>query len=217
MTDAETRKPFYKNHLAVPAAFAFLKLLMHLPVLHRYGYHHDELYFLACGKHLAFGYVDHAPLVPWIAAFADMVFGQSLMGLRIVPALAGAAALFLTGLLVKRLGGGRFAQVAACLAMFIAPVYVRSGNMLCIPAFEPLFWVACAHILVSVIQKDNPKLWMWLGLIAGVGLMNKHSMFFFGFGLTVALVLTPLRKHFKSPWLYVGGGIALLVFLPNIL
>src|SRR3990172_7799665 len=78
-----------------------LKLLIHLPVLGRYGYHHDELYFLACGHHLSFGYVDHARMVPWIARLADTLFGPSLVGLRIFPALAGAAAVVITGLLVQ--------------------------------------------------------------------------------------------------------------------
>ena len=141
MTNTEAKQVPIGNGLAIPGAFALLKVFMHLPVLHRYGYHMDELYFMACGKHFAAGYVDHPPLVPWIGAFADLLFGQSLVGLRIFSVIAGAVALFLTGWLVKRLGGGWFAQVVACLAMLIAPVYMRSGNMLCIPAFEPLFWM----------------------------------------------------------------------------
>jgi len=196
---------------------AALKLLVHLPVLGRYGYHHDELYFLACGQHLAFGYVDHAPLVPWMARLADALLGESVYGLRLFAALAGAGAVLLTALLVRRLGGGRFAQVTAGLTMIIAPVYLRTGNMLCIPAFEPLIWVLCSYLLVRIIQEDNPRLWPCLGLVAGIGLMVKHSILFFGFGLLVALLLTPEREHFKTPWLYFGGGVAMLVFLPNIL
>jgi hypothetical protein len=137
--------------------------------------------------------------------------------LRILATLAGAAAIFLTGSLVRRMGGGRFAQTVACVAMLTAPVYLRTGNMLCIPAFEPLFWLIGAHLLIRIIQNDNPRLWPWIGLAAGLGLMNKHSMLFFGFGLTAGLVLTPLRKHFRSPWLYLAGILALLVFLPNLI
>jgi 4-amino-4-deoxy-L-arabinose transferase-like glycosyltransferase len=199
------------------AGLAVLKLLIHLPVLGRYGYHHDELYFLACGRHSAFGYVDHAPMVPWIARLADMLFGQSLYGLRIFATLAGVAAVFVTGVLVRRLGGGRFAQLIACLAMIVAPAYLRSNNMLCIPAFEPLLWILCSYLLVRIVQDNNPRLWIWVGLVAGIGLMTKHSMLFFGFGLVVALLLTPLRRQFKSPWLYLGGVVAAIIFLPNVL
>ena len=123
--------------LAVPFWLALLKLFLHLPVLHRFGYHHDELYFIACGQHLSFGYVDHAPMVPWIARLATTLFGPSLFGLRTFSLLAGAATIFLTGVLVRRLGGGRFAQALACLAVLVAPVFLRTGNLLAIPSFEP--------------------------------------------------------------------------------
>ena len=212
----ESRRPIAAGDVIVPGVFALMKFLFHLPVLNRYGYHHDELYFIACGQHPAFGYVDHSPMTPWIARLAQTLFGDSLFGLRLFPLLAGTAALFLTGLLVRRLGGGRFAQALACLAMLMAPVYLRSGNMLCIPAFEPFFWVIGFYLLVRIVQEDNPRLWLGVGLVAGLGLMNKHSMLFFGFGLVVALALTSQRKHFRSPWLYAGGLVAALVFLPNI-
>ncbi len=203
--------------LAVPAGMALIKLLIHLPVLHRYGFHHDELYFIACGDHLSFGYVDHAPLVPWIARLATTLFGESLFGLRIFATLAGALTIFLTGVLVARLGGGRYAQLLACVALLVAPVSLRTGNLLAIPSFEPLFWIACALVLVRIVNDDNPRLWPWFGLIAGFGLMNKHSMLFFGFGTAVGLLVIPqLRKHLRTPWPWVGGGVAMLVFLPNI-
>jgi hypothetical protein len=229
VTDSSPRQPAAGNDPAGPpgpltradAAFlgglGLVKILMHLPVLHRYGYHHDELYFIACGQHLSFGYVDHAPLVPWIARLATTLFGESLVGLRILSTLAGAAAIVLLGLLVRRMGGGRYAQGLACVAMLLAPVYLRTGNLLCIPAFEPIFWLACSYLLVRIIQENQQRLWIWVGLAAGLGLMNKHSMLFFGFGLTMALLLTPLRRSFRSPWLYAGGAVTLLVFLPNLI
>lgn len=196
---------------------AALKLLVHLPVLGRYGYHHDELYFIACGRHLAFGYVDHAPLVPWIARLADELFAGNLYGLRIFSALAGALTVFLTGLLARRLGGGRFAQALACLPFLTAPMFLRTHNILHLPAFEVLIWVAAVYLVVRIVDEDAPRLWPWVGLLAGIGLMTKHSMLLFGFALAVGLALTPQRKHFRSPWLYAGGAVAVLVFLPNLL
>jgi hypothetical protein len=210
-------QPWYKSDLVFLAGLAFLKVIIHLPFLTRYGHHHDELYFIACGNHLSFGYVDHAPLVPWLARLSTTLFGESLFGLRIFSLLSGAAAVSLVGLLVRRLGGGRFAQAIACLGMMIAPVYLRTANMLCLPAFEPLFWILASYLVVRILQEENPKLWLWVGVVVGIGLMNKHSMLFFGFGLIIGLLLTPLRKYFKSPWLYAGGAIALLIFLPNLI
>ncbi len=216
-TDSPLNGPWYKGAIVLLAGLAFIKILIHLPVLTRYGYSYDELYFIACGNHLSVGYVDHAPLVPWIARLSTSLFGKSLFALRIFATVSTAVTVFLTGLLARRLGGGRFALIAAAIGMMIAPVFLRTGNMLCLPAFEPLFWVLASYMVVRIIQEDNPRLWLWVGVIAGFGLLNKHSMLFFGFGLLIGMIVSPLRKHFKSPWFYAGGGIALLMILPNLI
>jgi len=200
----------------VPWACAALKLLLHLPVLSRYGYHHDELYFIACGQHLDVGYVDHSPLVPWIARLSTEWFGPSLAGLRIFATLAGAAAILLVGLLARRLRGGPFAQLVACVSMLVAPVFLRTGNLLCIPAFEPLFWLAASYLLVRIAEGDDPRWWTAVGSVIGLGLLNKHSMVFFGLGLGVGILATPLRHHLRTPWPWLGAAAALLLFLPNV-
>jgi 4-amino-4-deoxy-L-arabinose transferase-like glycosyltransferase len=156
-----------KADLALLAGLALFKVLLHLPVLTRYGFHSDELYFIACGKHLSFGYVDHAPLVPWLARLSTSLFGESLFALRILATLSTALTVFLAGLLVRKLGGGRFAQVLTCLGVIIAPVYLRTGNMLCLPAFEPLFWILASYMVVRIIQENNPRLWLWGGFLRG--------------------------------------------------
>lgn len=217
MTDTAIPTRLQRGDTLFLGGFALFTLALHLVFNRWYGYHHDEFYFLACGHHLAFGYVDHPPLTPWLARLSDELFGQSLTGLRFFPAVAGASAVFLTGLLTRRLGGNRFAQAIACIAFIIAPVYLRSGNILAIPSFEPLFWVACSYLIVRIIQEDKPKLWLLVGVVAGVGLMNKHTMAFFGAGLVVGLLLTPQRKQFLSPWLYAGGAVAFVLFLPNVI
>ncbi|MCC6491146.1 MAG: glycosyltransferase family 39 protein [Candidatus Hydrogenedentes bacterium] len=217
MSDAKTPRPWAISSLAIIGALALLKLVLHLVYNRWYGYHHDELYFLACGHHLAFGYVDHPPLTPFLARLADELFGQSLTGLRFFPALAGSAAVFLTGLLTRRLGGSPFAQALACVSMIIAPVYLRAGNVLAIPSFEPFYWVLCSYLVVRIIQEDKPRLWLVVGVVAGLGLMNKHTMLFWGLGLAAGLLLTPQRKLLKSPWPYAGGAVAFLLFLPNLI
>lgn len=216
MTEATPPPRRRPGDLMIPGGLAALTLLLHLPVLARFGYHNDELYFIACGAHLDLGYVDHPPLVPWIARAATAVFGDSVAGLRLPALLAAAGAVFLAGMLARRLGGGRLAQTLACTAMLVAPVFLRTGNMLCIPAFEPLFWLGGSYLVVRIAQEDAPRLWPAVGLLAGVGLLNKHSMLFFGFGLAVGLLLTPLRRHLRSGWLWLGAALAALLFLPNL-
>lgn len=212
-----TVKPLTRSDAFFLGAFGLVKLLIHLPILERYGWHHDELYFLACGRHVSFGYVDHSPLIPWIARLSQELFPGSLFGLRIFSVLAGAVAIVLTGLLTRRLGGGRFAQGVACLTMLVGTVFLRMNGVVCIPAFEILFWIGGSYLAIVAIDEDRPRLWLAVGLVAGLGLMTKHSVLFFGFGLAVALVLTPARRHLRSPWLYLGGLVAFVVFLPNLL
>jgi hypothetical protein len=198
------------------AALAGVKLLLHLATHHRYGYERDELYFIACAKRAAWGYVDHPPLVPWITRIAGWIFDYSLFGLRLFPVVALTAGLVLTGLMARRLGGGRFAQGLAGLSFLIAPLYLRLGTFLNIPSFEVFFWCLLVYLLVIILQGDRPRLWPWVGVAVGLGLLNKHSMLLFGFALAVGLLLSPARKYFRSGWLWLGGAIALMIFLPNL-
>ncbi len=205
-----------RGDLLLIAFFSLLKLLLHLYYNRYYGYHLDELYFLSCGRHLSFGYVDHGPWVPWMARLSQELFGDSLAGLRLIPALAGSCTVFLVGWITRLLGGGRFAITLSCLGFLIAPLYLMAGNILCLPAFEPLFWTLSALLLIRLIQTGNKHLWLWIGLVVGVGLLNKHSMLFFIAGVFVGMVATPMRKDLLTPWPWAGLGIAFAVFAPNL-
>ncbi len=217
MNNLRNNQSILRQHWRIPALFAGLKILMHLPFLARYGYHHDELYFLDCGRHLSFGYVDHPPMIAWMARLADTLFGQSLIGLRMFSVGAEAAAVFMTGLLVVRLGGGGFGVFAACFSMLLAPDFVRPSIMFTIPSFEPIIWISCAYLLVRIIQENNTRLWIWIGVLMGIGLLIKHSTLFPIFGLGIGILLTPFRAQLKTRWPYLAGIIASLIFLTNIL
>ena len=135
---------------------------MPLPVLIRYGYHHDELYFLACGRHFAAGYFDHPPMVSWLARLAHKVFGPLLFGLRLFALISGVLLVMLTTWLAHSLGNGRFAQALAAVSVIAAPVYLRNlrtSKLFCIPAFEVLFWVSACHLLIRIVDEDRPRLW----------------------------------------------------------
>ena len=177
---------------------AAVKMVLHFYAGHNYGYFVDELYYLACGRHLAWGYVDQPPLIALAAAITRVLFGESLQAIRFLPAVAGGALVLLTGLIARELGGRRFAQGIAALAVLVAPGFLATDNLFSMNAFEPLFWMGCAYIVIRIVRTGNQKLWLWFGLVAGIGLENKHSMLIFGFGIVVGLVFTRQQRDRKS-------------------
>lgn len=203
--------------LTIAIYFALADLLIHFLTNGRYGYFRDELYFLACGDHLDWGYVDFAPLIAWIAKLSRTLLGDSLPAIRFFPALAGALKILLTGLIARELGGQRLAVALACLCVLIAPIYLGLDSLLTMNAFEPLFWMGCAYVLILVFKREHPKRLIWFGLLAGIGLQNKHSMLLFGFALVVGLLLTPERRLFANKWIWIAGAMALALFLPNLI
>jgi hypothetical protein len=198
------------------AAIAGASLLIHLAILGRYGYFVDELYYLACGRHLDWGYVDQPPLIALAAWLVQHTLGESVWAIRLVPALASAALILLTASLARQLSGGRFAQALAGLAVLAAPGFLAGYHLFSMNAFEPLIWTGCAWLLARMASTGNPKLWLWFGALAGIGLENKYSMLIFGAGLLAGLLISPERRALRSKWLWAGGAIALAVFLPNL-
>ncbi len=196
---------------------ASLKVAVHLWNHPAYGYFRDELYYLACADHLAWGYVDHPPLSIFILAAVRGLFGNSMFAIRLPAILAGAATVFLTGVLTRQLGGGRFAQALAALACLAMPIALGLGTFFSMNAFDMLFWLAGVLVVVRLIDAGAPRDWLLFGVIAGLGMMNKISMGFLVFGLGVGLLLTPERQRLRGKWLWIGGGIALLLFLPHVL
>ncbi|HEX2644751.1 MAG TPA: glycosyltransferase family 39 protein, partial [Thermoanaerobaculia bacterium] len=201
----------------VPGLFALLSILIHAATITSYGWFRDEFYYVACGEHLAFGYVDHPPLVALMAWLSRHLLGESLAALRVLPVLTGAAVVFLAGWLAREFGGGRLAQTVACLGVLVAPVYLFNFHYFSMNSFEVLLWTLAAWIVIRIVKTGDPKLWLLFGLIAGVGLQNKHSMLVFGFGIFAGLLLTPERRQLARPWIWAGGALAGLIFLPNLI
>jgi hypothetical protein len=202
--------------LAVTLAFAGAKLAIQLATAGEYGYFRDELYFIACGEHLDWGYVDHAPLVAVMARLGRALFGDSVFGLRVLPAVAGTAKVVLTGLLVREFGGRAYAAALACLCVLVAPVYLGIDHLLSMNAFEPLFWMGCMYCVVLAINRADHRYLVPAGAVAGLGLMNKHSMVFFGAALVAGVALTPHREWIRTRSFWIGGALAAAVFAPNL-
>jgi len=201
-------------------SLAGFKLTIHLlsNAFFNYGFFRDEFYYIACGEHLAWGYVDHPPLIALITAVTRALLGDSLFALRLFPAFAGAATVYLTGLIARELGGGRSAQVLAATAAIAAPIFLALNTILSMNAFDLLFWTMAIYLVALILNRDKPKdkLWYWLGIVLGFGLMNKITLLWFGFGLGVSMLLTSKRRLFltREPWL--AAAIAVGIFMPHI-
>jgi 4-amino-4-deoxy-L-arabinose transferase-like glycosyltransferase len=206
----------YSTESVLIAVFSTAALLVHLLTNARYGYFRDELYYLACARHLDFGYVDQPPLSILLLRLSQLFLGDSIFAIRLLPALAGAAIVALTGLIVREMGGQTWAVALACAATLSALFYLAVGNFFSMNAFEPLFWMGIVYLLVRIINGGAPTLWLWFGALLGLGIENKHSTVFFAVGILVALLLTPERRHFAQKWIWLGGLLAFALALPNI-
>ncbi len=202
------------------AGVASSKLLLHFATntsILGYGFFADEFYYWACAMRLDWGYVDHPPLAPFLLSLNRLLLGDSMFAMRVLPAIAGAVAVYLTGLMVRELGGGKAAQILAASAVALAPVHLALDSFFSPNAFEVLWWTLGSYLLILVLKSNTTKLWIWIGVVAGIGLENKHTMLLFGAALAVGLLLTPSRKHFRCRSLWLGGLIALALFLPNMI
>lgn len=213
----QERESWLGGGMTIALGIAAAKLALHLAFASRYGFFGDELYHLACGEHLDWGYVDQPPMIALIAWLVRHTLGESLLAVRFLPGVAGAALVLLAGWIARELGGGRFAVMLSALATACIGVLMVMHYLFTMNAFEPLFWMGCTAIVIRIIQIGNQKLWLWFGLLAGLGLENKYSMGVFGFGIVAGLLLTPERKALAKPWIWLGSALAALLILPNIL
>ena len=202
---------------AIAVCFALTACVIHFLFNGGYGYFRDELYYAACGQHLAWGYVDQAPLVAVVARLSRVLFGDSLRSLRFFPALSSGAKILLTGWIVRELGGRRYAQILAGTAMLLCPIYLTMDNFLSMNAFEPVLWMLCVAIALRIIRTGQQRLWLLFGLIAGIGILNKHSTLLFGFSFFLALLVTRQRRLLQNAWIWAGALLAFVIFLPNLL
>jgi 4-amino-4-deoxy-L-arabinose transferase-like glycosyltransferase len=198
-------------------ALAACLTLLHVLTNGQYGFHRDELATLDDARYLAWGYVAYPPVTPFLGRISLELFGTSLRGARFFPALAQAVCVILGGLMAREMGGNRFAQVLAALAVAVAPVALASGALLQYVAFDYLWWVLTAYFVIRLLRSDDPRWWLGIGAAIGLGMLTKYSMIFLVAGLVVGLLLTDARKYLKSRWLWMGVGLSLLIFLPNFI
>jgi 4-amino-4-deoxy-L-arabinose transferase-like glycosyltransferase len=202
---------------SIIAGLALVALIVHLLTIHRYGYFRDELYYIACARHLDFGYVDLAPLSVFLLRIELILFGSSLFALRIFPALASALTIVFTGILTRELGGRAWAIVLACTSMLGSLFFLAVGNFYSPNVYEPLFWTGAIYLLCRIINGAPSRTWLWFGIVVGFGIQNKHSTVFFGVAIVLAILLIPQRRQFAQKWIWLDVLTALVIALPNIL
>jgi 4-amino-4-deoxy-L-arabinose transferase-like glycosyltransferase len=196
---------------------ALTLVALHAALGARYGIFRDELYYLACGEHLAWGYVDHPPVIALVARVSRILFGHWLPGLRLAPTMCAAATAILAAEIARTLRGGAFAQLVAAIAVAIAPAYLVIDGFLSMNCFEPVVWSAGALLAVLAVCEQGPRAWYGFGVVCGLGLMTKHSTLFFGAALAAGLLATPHRRELttRGPWIAIATAATL--FAPNVL
>jgi len=192
-------------------------VVFHILLNGQYGFHRDELDFIMSARQLAWGYVSYPLITPFFARVGLILFGEYLCGLRVLPAIAQGIVMVLAGLMARDMGGKRNAQILTVFAVFIAPVSLFGGTVIMYFAFDYLWWVLVAFLVVRLLVTDDARYWLGIGAGIGLGMMTKYTMIFWVAGLVVAVLVTPARKYLRSKWLYLGAALALLIFLPNLI
>lgn len=191
--------------------------LAHLLTNQRYGFHRDELQFLTDARHLDWGFVAYPPMTPFLERILLSLFGASLEGTRLFSVLAQAIAVYVTGLVARELGGGRLAQVTAALCVALSGGPLFNGTEFQYTSFAFFWWVLIGYCVIRLLRSENPRWWLAIGALTGLGLMTKYAIVFYLAGLLGGFLLTPARRYFAS-WYFLGGtAIALAIFAPNLI
>ncbi len=199
--------------LAIACAIA----LLHLLTNGRYGFHRDEFQFLSDAKHMDWGFVAYPPVTPFLESIGLEMFGVSLVGLRLFSVIAQSAAIVLTGLMARELGGGRLAQVAAAVSVALSPLPLFEGTEFQYSSFDYLWWVWIAYLVVRLLKSDDARWWVAIGTVIGIGMETKYTILFYIAGILGGMLLSPARRFFATRWFWAGVGIALIIFLPNFI
>jgi 4-amino-4-deoxy-L-arabinose transferase-like glycosyltransferase len=180
------------------------------------GFFRDEFYYLACTRHLAWGYVDQPPLSIALLWIIRLLFGESLLVLRVAAALAAAASVWLTGSIARRMGAGAFGELLATIGFGLVPQVLAIGSFYSMNVFELLIWTAAVRLLIDTIERPSDMRWILLGTLLGLGLENKISVLWLGGGIAAGLVSTRYRRLLLTPGPWVATLIAAVIFLPHV-
>jgi len=213
----KTFAEFFRSDVGVLVLVAGLFLVLHIATNGQYGFHRDELQTLDDARHLDWGFVVYPPITPLIGRFELALFGTSLIGFRVFSALAVSIIIVLTGLMAKEMGGNRHIQLLAAVAAGIVPVSLVQGAVFQYVSFDYLWGVTVTYLLVRLVNSEDPRWWVAIGAVIGLGMETRYTMGVLALGIAVAALLTDARRFLRSGWLWAGVGVSILVFLPNLI
>jgi Dolichyl-phosphate-mannose-protein mannosyltransferase len=192
-------------------------IALHLATSGNLGFHTDELYYLACGRHPALGYVDFPPIVPLLARLETGLLGVSPWTLRVLPSLLGGFLVALSAAFVRRLGGSLRLQAIALLAAIAAPYLLGSNWVFQTVTFDQVTWMLSVYWFLCLVLDRRPRYWIYLGMTLGIGLEVKYTIIGLILGIGVAVLLTPsLRTELRTRYPWIAVAIALLIWAPNL-
>lgn len=198
-------------------ALTAAKLLFHLFTNTNYGFHRDEMLYLALGRHLDVGYWSNPPLIGWLAALIQTVLGDSMFAVRLLPSLFSTGILILTALMAREMGGGRYAQFLAGFCILFAVTFTRSGWLFQPVGIDMFFWTLFCYLTLRYVNTEDKRYLLYFGVAFGLGFLNKYSVIFFLFALLIGLLLTPYRKVLWSRSMLWSTLIALVIISPNLI
>ncbi len=208
---------FFRSDVRVLVLAATARMVLHVATNGQYGFHRDELQTLDDARHLDWGFVAYPPITALIGRLELLLFGPSLIGFRLFAAVAVSAIMVLTGLIAKELGGTRHIQLLAAVAAGISPISLAQGAVFQYVSFDYLWGVAVTYLMVRLVKSDDPRWWVPIGGVLGLGMETRYTMGFLAFGIACAIVLAREWRFLRSGWLWVGVGISILVWLPNLI
>jgi MFS family permease len=194
---------------------AGLTVALLLALANEYGFHRDELYFIVAGRHPALGYPDQPAFTPLVSAAAVQLLGLSPLAIRILPALCAGAIIVLAALMALDLGGSARAQLLAALLTAVSGL-LAAGHLDSTTTYDLLAWALVAWLVVRLLAGADPRQWLLVGLVAGIGLENKHTILFLGFGLAVGILVARRWDLVRTRWTWLALGIAVVLWTPNL-
>src|SRR5712691_6204196 len=208
---------FFRSDLGALVLVAAARLVLHVATNGQYGFHRDELPILDDARHLDWGFVAYPPITPLIGRLELVLFGTSLVGFRVFSAIAVSMIMVLAGLMAKELGGRRHAQLLAAVAAGISPVSLVQGAVFQYVSFDYLWGVTVTYLLLRLMKSEDPRRWVPIGAVLGIGMETRYTMGFLALGVAGSMLLTPARRFLRSGWLWLGVGVSIVVFLPNMI
>lgn len=206
-----------KKYLPIIGFLGLVKFSIHWFGNQNYGFHRDELLHLSVSEYLAWGYFEFPPFIAGMGKLSYWLFDYSLIGMRLFPTLAGVGILILCCMIAREIGGKSNAVFLSGVCVLAFVPFFRNHTLFQPVAFDQFFWTLGFYMLIKFFNSEKKEHLLLVGLIAGLGLLNKYTMLVWGFGITIGLIFYNRGELFKSRWLYIAGGISFLVFLPNLI